>query len=910
MRGSSHPLQGPIKETPQFTPGSRRYPPVVTQQRLRSRPALPTGTVTFLFSDIEGSTRFVAALGSGFTAVLERHQAILREAFEAPGGVEVATEGDSFFVVFASASGAIRAAVAAQRALAAEPWAREVGAVRVRMGLHTGEGALGGDNYAGMDVHRAARIAAAAHGGQVLISASTRALIEGSLPADVQLRDLGAFRLKDLDQPERLVQLSIEGLEGTFPAPRTLESPTNLPPQVTSFIGRTKEIAEIGELVGRSRLVTLTGPGGTGKTRLSLRVADTVKDAFPDGVFFVELAPIMDPGLIPTTIAQAIGLREDPARPVIDSLEDHLGDKRLLLVLDNFEQLVSGASVVGRLLEAASGLTVLTSSREALHLRGEQEYPVPPLGVPDPRSLPSAEAVSEYEAVALFIQRARAVKPDFAVTNDNAPAVAEICARLDGLPLAIELAAARSKLFTPDAILARLGKRLSLLTGGARDSTDRQRTLRGAIDWSHDLLDPTEQTLFRCLSIFVGGSTIESAAAVCDPDGDLRVDMVDGLSSFVDKSLLRTTEAEDGEPRFQMLETIREYGLEKLEGSDEADAIRRRHEDQFLALALEAEPHLMGGHQKDWLDRLDQERDNLRAALWRAADDGRIEAALEAGSALWRFWHQRGHLAEGREALQALLDRPEAAAPTAARAKGLAGLGSVIYWQGDIPAARPIYAEALAIQRDLGDPAGLAEALYNAGYVAVLLGDPATARVDYAESMNLFEQVGSDKDLIRLREAQVFLMHSEGEYVSARALQRENVEAFRRTGETGRVAIAVTLLAGIDLRLSEFAEAHAGLAEAVEIFGETGDRQGLVRISMIAAALAIVEGQFERAALLSGAGTALKEPLGEIATPLRMLQIEDPVPQARAGLGDAAFEEAFSAGRAMSLEELIELVRA
>jgi tetratricopeptide (TPR) repeat protein len=465
-------------------------------------------------------------------------------------------------------------------------------------------------------------------------------------------------------------------------------------------------------------------------------------------------------------------------------------------------------------------------------------------------------------------------------------------------------------LFTPDAILARLGKRLSLLTGGARDSTDRQRTLRGAIDWSHDLLDPTEQTLFRRLSIFVGGSTIESAAAVCDADGDLGIDIVDGLASLVDKSLLRTVEGDNAEPRFQMLETIREYGLEKLAESDEADAIRRRHEDHFLALAIEAEPQLLGARQKDWLDRLDHERDNLRAALWRGADDGRIDAALEAGGALWRFWHQRGHLAEGREALEALLDRPAAAARTTARSKALAGLGGVIYWQGNIPAARPVYAEALAIQRELDDPAGLAEALYNAGYVAVLLGDRATARANYADSMNLYEQLGSEKDLLRLREAQVFLMHNEGEYASARALQRENVEAFRRAGETGRVAIGATLLAGIDLRLGEFAEAHAGLADAVEIFHETGDMQGLVRISMIAAALAIAEGDFERAALLSGAGAVLKEPLGEIATPLRMLQIEDPVPAARAGLGDTAFDAAFSAGRVMSLEGLVALVRA
>jgi len=883
----------------------------VAQQRLARRPAsLPTGTVTFLFSDIEGSTRLVAALGKGFTSVLERHQAILRETFEAFGGVEVATEGDSFFVAFPAAGGAVEGAAMAQRAISAEHWPPEVGALKVRMGIHTGQGTLGGDNYAGLDVHRAARIAAAAHGGQVLISATTRALVEASLPTGVTLRDLGAFRLKDLEQPERLVQLVMDGLRDTFPAPRTLETPSNLPVQITSFIGRAKEVQEIGELLGRSRLITLTGPGGTGKTRLSLRVADSIQAAYPDGVFFVELAPITEPGLIPTTIAQAIGLREDPARPVIDSVEDHLRNLRLLLVLDNFEQVVSGAPVVGRLLAAAPGLTVLTSSREALHLRGEQEYAVPPLGLPDPKSLPPFATLSEYDAVALFIQRAQAVKPDFAVTNENAPAVAEICARLDGLPLAIELAAARSKLFTPDAILARLGKRLSLLTGGARDTTNRQRTLRGAIDWSHDLLDPTERTLFRRLSIFVGGCTIESATAVSDPEGELGADIVDGLSSFVDKSLIRALEGEHGEPRFQMLETIREYGLEKLSESEEAETIRRRHEDHFLALALDAEPQLMGARQKDWLDRLDSERDSLRAALGRAADDGRIGAALEAGGALWRFWLQRGHLAEGREALTALLERPEAAAPTAARSKALAGLGSLIYWQGDIPSVRPLYAEALAIQRELGDPAGLAEALYNAGFVAVLQGDRPAASAYYAESTKLYEQLGSQKDIIRLREARVLFMYYGAEYAAARALQRENLDAFERTGETGWVANGLTLLAGIDLRAGEFAEARASIARAVGLFYETGDRQALVRTTVIGAALAVAQGDFERAARLSGAGAALKKPLGEIATPVRMLQIEDPVPIARAALGDAVFDAAFDAGRAMSLEETVALVRA
>ena len=454
------------------------------------------------------------------------------------------------------------AAAAAQRSLAAEPWPSEVGTVRVRMGLHTGEAALGGDNYVGLDVHRAARIAAAAHGGQVLVSSVTGDLVRRSLPADLQLRELGEFRLKDLELPERLAQLVGPGLADDFLPPRTLETPSNLPPQVTSFVGREREIGEVGELVRHSRLVTLTGPGGTGKTRLSLRVAERLRPEYPGGAFFVELAPISDPGLIPTTIAQAIGLREDPKRPVAELLEAYLRDLQLLLVLDNFEQLVAGATPGGSSPPAAPHLTILASSREVLHLRGEQEYPVPPLGVPDPRALPPLESLTGYDAVALFIQRARAVQPDFRVDEQNAPAVAAICARLDGLPLAIELAAARSKLFGPEAILARLEKSLTLLTSRARDVPERQRTLRGAIGWSHDLLDPPERALFRRLAIFVGGCTIDSAAAVCDPDGGLGIDMLDALASFVDKSLLRQIQSPNGEPRFLMLETIREYGLE------------------------------------------------------------------------------------------------------------------------------------------------------------------------------------------------------------------------------------------------------------------------------------------------------------------------------------------------------------
>jgi predicted ATPase/class 3 adenylate cyclase len=882
---------------------------VVDQTARQTRSSLPTGTVTFLFSDIEGSTRLVTALGDAFGPLLERHHAILREAFEASGGTDIGTEGDAFFVVFESAPAAVAAAVAAQLALAAEPWGQDSGPVRVRMGLHTGEGTLGGDNYIGIDVNRAARIAAAAHGGQVLISAATRALVESSLPGGVRLRDLGAYRLKDLDQPERLVQLDVVDLPAEFPPPRTMEVPSNLPTQLTSFIGRDREVAEVIELLGGSRLVTLTGPGGTGKTRLSLRVAELAADGYSGGAFFAELAPITDAGLIPTTIAQAVGLRVDPARPVIDSLEAHLRDLKVLLVLDNFEQVLDGAPLVGRLLQAAARLSVIATSRESLRVRGEQEYPVPPLGLPDPRSTISVDALSQYEAVALFIQRARAVKPDFAVTNDNAPAVAAICVGLDGLPLAIELAAARSKLFSPEAILARLGHRLALLSSTARDLPERQRTLRGAIDWSHDLLDPHEQALFRRLAIFVGGCTIASAAAICAPDRELGMDVADGLTSFADKSLLRLTESEHGEPRFGMLETIREYGLEKLAASEDAATIRQRHQDYFATLALEAEPEVIGGNQKEWLDRLDHEHDNLRGAVRGAADDARIELALRAAAALWRFWHQRGHLVEGREVLDELVKRPDAGSWPGARAKALAALGGVTYWQGDMPSAGAAYAEALRIERDRDDPAALADALYNAGFVAVLTGDPVTARADYTEAIAIYEKLGNPKDLTRVREALVFLMYHQGEYAEATQLQEENVRRFRDAGESYRIANALALLAGINLRAGSFEAAHTHSAESIGIFAAAGDVQSIVRLTLIAAALAAAEKDFARAARLSGAAAALKAPLGEIATPLLMLRLADPALEARAALGDEAFEPIYQRGQAMPTGDIVALVQ-
>ncbi|MGI8998558.1 MAG: ATP-binding protein [Candidatus Limnocylindria bacterium] len=473
-------------------------------------PQLPTGTVTFMFTDIEGSTRLLQRVGESYRDLLADHNRILREAIAAGGGTEVQTEGDAFFAAFPTAAGAVRAAVQAQRGLASQAWP-EGSDIRVRIGLHTGQGVLSGEQYVGLDVHRAARIAAAGHGGQVLISDSTRALAGDDLAVGVGVRDLGRHRLKDIERLEHLHQLLSDGLGDKFPSIRTLDARlTNLPLERSSFVGREREAAEATALLERSRLLTLTGPGGVGKTRLALKIAADHLGRFADGVYLVDLSTINDPSLVPAAIARALMVREQPGQDMAASLAEHLRDRELLVVLDNMEQVVDAADTVSRLLDAGRGLTVLATSRVPLHLTGEQEFPVPPLALPDPTRIADLQSLNDNEAVMLFIQRAASVRPEVRLTADNAAAVAEIAVRLEGLPLAIELAASQAKLLNPSAILARLGTTLSLLITGPNDRPDRQRTLRSTIEWSYDLLDTKHKRLFARLATFKGGWTLDS----------------------------------------------------------------------------------------------------------------------------------------------------------------------------------------------------------------------------------------------------------------------------------------------------------------------------------------------------------------------------------------------------------------
>jgi predicted ATPase/class 3 adenylate cyclase len=630
---------------------------------------LPSGTVTLLFTDIEGSTVLAERLGDRWPGVLGEHNRILRESFAAHGGIELGAEGDALFVAFTSAAEAAAAAAAAQRALAAHGWPAD-GSLRVRMGLHTGEPTATADGYVGLDMHRAARVAAAAHGAQVLLSQTTRDLLPETLD-DLTFRDLGDHRLKDLTGPQRLHQLCIEGLIADFPPPRTLEGRvTNLPAQPTPLVGRDRELEAVRTLLlaEDTRVVTLTGPGGTGKTRLALQVAADTVDEFPDGVYGVLLAPVTDPEVVSLELARVLGIEEMPPQPIVEALKAGLAGRRTLILFDNFEHVGAAATLLADLLAACPRLKVLVTSREPLRIAAERQYPVPPL--------------PESDCVMLFVERARAVRPDFELTDETAPIVAEICERLDGLPLAVELAAAWSKVLPPPALLRRLERRLELPARRSADVPARQSTLREAIAWSYDLLSDEERRLHARLSVFMGGCTVEAAEQVADPDGELGIDVLEGIASLVDRSLLRESEDDEGEPRFAMLATIREYAREHLKESGEEDELLRRHALEFARFAEEAEAGLRAGDQLLWFSRLESEHDNLRAALDSSAASGDDQTALRLGGALGWFWYAHGHALEGCARLTDLLARTENA-PEERRARPMYALGVLLDQRGE-----------------------------------------------------------------------------------------------------------------------------------------------------------------------------------------------------------------------------------
>jgi predicted ATPase/class 3 adenylate cyclase len=808
---------------------------------------MPTGTLTLLFTDIAGSTRLLRQLGDHYANVLSECRQVLHSAFEQWNGNVVDTQGDAFFVVFARATDAVSAAVAAQRALASHDWPNGV-TVRVRVGLHTGEPQRTAEGYVGLDVHRAARIMSAGHGGQVLLSQATCSLVEQDLPEGVSLRDLGEHRLKDLGRPVRLFQLVISDLPADFPPLRALESfPNNLPVQPTPFLGREHEVAAIGDLLCREdvRLVTLTGPGGTGKTRLAVQVAAEVSDLFKSGVFFVNLAPISDPALVMPTIAETLAIREVSSQALLERLVEYLRPRQLLLLLDNFEQVVSAAEQVAALLTACPQLKVLVTSREVLHVRAEHEFPVPPLAVPDPDHLPDLATLSQQVAVALFLQQAQAVKPDFQLTDTNAHAIAELCARLDGLPLAIELAAARMKLFSPRALLARLGSRLSVLTSAARDVPARQQTLRNTIAWSYNLLDEEEQRLFRQLSVFAGGCTLEAIEALCSPPGSTSEPILDGVASLVDKSLLQHVEQQRGEEsRFVMLETIREYALECLESLGEMEAARRAHATYFLRLAGEAEQELGGPQQVRWLEQLEEEHDNLRVMMqWSLAqmeEGGKM--ALLLGGALGRFWYLRSDVSEGLDFLERALRQGDGVAASV-RAKALYAAAQLHRAQGNYDQAEVLCSQSLALYRELEDTAGVAATLHLQADVAWGRGYLALARLQAEESLERFREVGDKGQVAYVLLHLGGLAVEQGEYARARTLLEESLTINRELGDTSNIALSLFHLAGM-YRLSggDLAQAHTLLDESFALYREVGDEACIANCLYLSGVLALSKG--------------------------------------------------------------------
>jgi predicted ATPase len=801
---------------------------------------LPRGTVTLLFSDIEGSTRLLRQLGERYGEALRTHRLLLRDAFRSNTGVEVDTQGDAFLYAFSKATDAVAAARAGQAALAAT-------GVRVRMGLHTGEPRLTEEGYVGIDVHRAARICSAAHGGQVLLSAATARLVE------IDLRDLGEHRLKDIETPERLYQLGHEDF-----SPLRAPPVGNLPVASTALIGREREFAEVVSLLRGHRIVTLVGPGGSGKTRLALHVAGALRNEFRDGVYWVPLAAVREPGLVEPLIAHAVG--------VTGGLADHLAERDVLLLLDNLEQVVEAAPLLADLLGSTARLQLLVTSREPLRLSGEQEYPVLPL--------------LQTDAVALFLQRARAMRPDF-VTDD---AVTEICRRLDGLPLALELAAARVKVLTPEQILERLSHRLELLTTGARDLPERQRTVRATLDWSYELLTMEERELLVALAAFSGGWTLEAAEAVCSA-------RLDSLESLVDKSLV----SRDGE-RFGMLETVREYALERLDGTGERENVLTRHARFFLALAEEGVAELDRGDEGIWTQRLRNDHDNLAAALESFGAEPSLELHLVA--LIWRVWFEEGRWQEARQAIERALASPSETSPD--RVAVMLGAAWILWRQGDVPAGTRFAEESLALSRVLDDPLLVARSLRILG--TCINGDqPDRAAQLTEESAALAESIGDRGGLTAALNNLALSAVVSGNNRRAVALLTRAHSIARQAGDRRGCCVYLMNLADTERRLGEFEQARTHLAESFGIARKLAFREVVVEVVYALAALAAAAGDHEWAGALLGVAQQQND-FGHILEDLDREAYEQTRSSVREALGPDEADGAITAGRALTLD--------
>ncbi len=856
---------------------------------------LPTGTVTFLFTDIEGSTRLATHLGQAFSAQLAEHDRILREAISANNGTVSSTAGDSFFATFPDAASAVVAAVAAQRGLHAFAWAGDP--IRARMGLHTADRTADDDGY--HEIARAARIMAAAHGGQVLLSDASHALVAEKLPDGVRVRALGVYRLKDIPQPERLHQLEIARLPSAFPPLHALDiRRAHLPPEATTFIGRVEELATIDDLLRDHRLVTLTGPGGTGKTRLAVRAAAQAADRVAEGAFFAALAATTDGQLISAAVTSAIGLPEDRDRSIAEVLRDWLHEREVLLVLDNLEQIEGAASAVDGLLADAPRVRVLATSRAPLHVAGEQEFGVPPFSVPAPDSDPVA--LEAFDAIRLFVDRARLVRPGFKPTTPDLIVIADITRRLDGLPLAIELAAARVRLLSIATIRDRLAHRLDGLAVGPATVPRRQQSLRETIAWSHDLLDKAGRAVFRRLAAFVGGWTYEAAEAVA---GDSSVGAVDtALERLADQSLIQALPA--GEmPRFTMLATIGEFASELLSASDEATEIMRRHVAFFRAFAERARTESDGLTAGAWFDRIETDLDNFRAAIERAEAHGDVESALAIAAGLGPFWLQRNHGAEGQRILVGLVDRAAPSdRPEFAIAAATAGYNA--QWLGDHETGRRLGEISAEAYRRAGDRRGVAFALGIVGFSTIEV-DPIRGLELAEANLELYRELGDVLQQGRMLVSVATAQFALGRLSDARASLERSLDLARQAGDQFFPLFVGIFLARIKLLLGEISEGIADYRAMLET-ARAGDMQMGIAFGLdYFGEVAIWAGDVPRAVRLAATSARIKEELGGGVSAWIGGMLE-PLVVGREQLSAAEFDREVATGRVRDIETAIE----
>ena len=884
-----------------------------------------------------------------------RHDQLLREVIERHQGHVFKTVGDAFFAAFPTACDALEAALEVHLVLLEQAWA-ETGPLRVRMGLHTGAAEERDNDYFGPTLSRVARLQGAGHGQQTLLSQTTYSLVCHTLPADVTLQDMGQHRLKNLLAPEHVWQLLHPSLPSEFPPLRSLDNlPTNLPRQMTSFIGRKREMQEVKRLLPSTPLLTLVGTGGAGKTRLALQVGAEVLDHYKDGVWLVELAALSDPGLVSQAVAIALGVREEVGRNLLQTLQDYLRDRRLLLLLDNCEHLLHACAVLAdTLLKNCSHLSILATSREALRVAGERTWRVPSLLTPNTDKLPLEEkdlvmVLMEYDAPHLFVERAVMQRQDFVLTRRNVSAVALLCQKLDGIPLAIELAAARIRSLSVEEINDRLENRFHLLNAGSRTVLPRQQTLRGLLDWSYDLLNEQEKRLLGWLSVFAGGWTLQATEQVCTGEGIEQWEVLDLLTSLVDKSLIvveQKQEQNEEHIRYRLLETIRQYAQDRLREGEEDEAVHSRHQAFFLALAEAAEPQLTGPEEAAWLHRLEREYDNLRQALeWGNKKGDNQHATLRLAGALYQFWDVRGYLSEGRDWLARALAGADTQVPLHMREKALDGAGGLAYSQGDYMAARlfaqeclvlrreaedslgisrslhslgnlsyvqgdyatayMLYTESLALKRQLGDKQGIAYSLNSLGTIASNQGDYATARISYTESLALHRELGNTGGIAESLVGLGIIAHDQGDFATARRFYEESLALSRELGDKRGIAYSLNSLGNVAAEQNDFATARILHIESLTLMREVGNKRGIIYSLESFAYLASAQEQAQRGAHLWGAAKALREALNIPPPPSERSGYDRKFARIRAALSEEAFAAAWSEGCALRMEQAI-----